>query len=448
MAERNCRGLEPNRKTNELTDGYRSGGRGEALLYRPLLSRGLFLVGFASWLVWRVFSTSVLTFPDGSLAHTAIHYGSLAVLLLAAVFGRKKPVHAIVALVLFALGAVVYLRSGDAILVDLAVILYACSLFPLRWVMRIAAIVVALSVAVVVAMSQVGLARDYLWPRGDGTVRHGLGFLYCTYVSHYYLNLVLVYLYLREDKLRWIEYAPIVIINLIIYFLTDSRNSFLLVLLAVVLSIGIRFEPIKRLVRGRAVRSAVCCVFALCAVLSIVATVAYDGNSSAWRNMNSLLSNRLEQTQTSFHRYGISPFGREIAFVGNGITVTEEGIVEDKAAGLSGDQNYVDCSYMNVLIRLGALALLAAIAMLTAGCLQAVAEDCLVLQIGLVVTALHSLVDPQLLELPYDFFLIVCFVALCELIEKRIAQRFERANSCEALVKHVVDAEIDELQEP
>lgn len=431
MVERNCRGVESSREDNDLTDGYRSGGRGEALLYRPLLSRGLFLVGFVSWLVWRVFSISVLTFPDGSPVHTAIHYGSLAVLLLAAAFGRKRPVHAIVALVLFVLGAVVYLQSGDAILVDLAVILYACSLFPLRWVMKIATIIVASTVAVVVIMSQVGLARDYLWPRGDGTVRHGLGFLYCTYVSHYYLNLVLSYLYLRGDKLKWIEYVPIIAIDSIIYFLTDSRNSFLLVLFAVVLSIGIRFEPIKRLVRGRAMRSAVCGVFVLCAALSIAATVAYDGNSPTWRNMNSLLSNRLEQTQVSFHRYGVTPFGREITFLGNSIIVTEEGIVELKAAGLPGDLNYVDCSYMNVLIRLGVLALLAAIAMLTAGCLQAVAGDCLVLQIGLVVTALHSLVDPQLLELPYDFFLIVCFVALCELIEKRFAQRFERASSCE-----------------
>ena len=390
------------------------------VLYRPRLCRALFLIGFVVILVWRVVSSSFLAFPDGSVINTAIHYGSLLCLVLSSVFGEKRPIRMAVALCLFLLGAAVYLQSGDPVFVDLSVTLYACSLFPLRWTVKIGAIAVALTVVAVVMASQLGIVEDYLFPRDDGALRHGLGFLYCTFPSHYLLCIVLAYLYLRADGIRLFEYVPVLAVNFAVYALTDSRNSFLLVLVAVACSIAIRFDVFRRFARSRFAKGLVRWVFVACAIISIVVSVTYDGSSEMWARANSILSNRLEQTQSSLQRYGVAPFGRDIVFLGNGLVVTEDGVLNDEYVQESVDANFVDCSYMQILIRLGVVSLVASVALMTAGCWLAVSEDNLILEFCLVITALHSVVDAQLLELPYDLFLIVAFVASCRLLEDGI----------------------------
>lgn len=414
------------KRTGEVTDladcdsAGATGWRWSRMLCHPDLSRALFLVGFIVILVWRVSTSSLLAFPDGSLLNTAIHYGSLLALALSSVLGEKRPARMVVGICLFILGAVVYLRSGDPVFVDLSVTLYACSLFPMRWTVKVGAITVAVAVTAVMVASQLGIVEDYMFPRGGGVFRHGLGFLYCTFPSHYLLSVVLAYLYLRGKRLGWLEYLPILAANFAIYILTDSRNSFLLVLLVVACSVALRFNVFQLICRSGLMGGLIRWAFVACAALCIVATVAYDGDSEAWTRANSVLSNRLEQTQASLYRYGVTPFGSDITFLTNGLVITEDGAVDDETVKEDGDTNFVDSSYMNILIRLGAVSLIASVALMTAGCWRAVFGGDLMLQFCLAVTALHSIVDTQMLELPYNLLLIVAFNSACILLEDRI----------------------------
>lgn len=410
------------RATHQMARSFTEGSNETSPV--PALSRGLFLIGFIAWIVWRVVASSFLTLPDGSIVHTAIHGITLLLLLFSAVCGKKSPTSAAVALIQLGIGVAVYALSGDSILVDLSIILYACSMFSVRWAIKVGAIALAVSVLVVVGSSQIGLIQDHLFLRADGSVRHGLGFLYCTYLSHYYFNLVLAYLYLRGRAPRWYEYAMILTINLLIYISTDSRNSFLLVLLVVVCDALIRSGLVDRIMQSRVVKLVIKWCFVLCAAASIAATVAYSGSSSIWREANSLLSNRLEQTQESLEKYGITPLGQKIAFQGNGLIMTEQGALEDEFVDSSADSNFIDSSYMNILIRLGIISLLLTITMMTSGCFAAVSEGDYSLQLCLVFTALHALLDPQLLELPYDLFLIAGYAALRKFVYRTATPKY------------------------
>ena len=229
--------------------------------------------------------------------------------------------------------------------------------------------------------------------------RHGLGFLYCTNLSHLYLGLVLIYLYLRRERIKAIEYIVILVIDAIIYYLTDSRNSCGLVLIAVLLAIMVRA------IKTDGFSKALCLMsrwaFIGFTIMGLIFALGYDPSSNAWASLNKIMSNRIAQDNASLTNYGVRPFGQHIEFANRTIAMGETDKTEQELDP-SGDPNIVESSFLNILITKGVVSLAAVLLAFWVALKKN--TDALMAVIMLVIAA-HSAFDFQLTNLLYTTFL-------------------------------------------
>lgn len=386
---------------------------------KAMTRRGLadaaFHVALVCWLVWKISSTTMLALPTESKANTVIH-GVLLLLLAASCLATPRTIGP--GLLLFlgmcVVGALVKVCSDSFEIIDLAFLLFAASRFELRHVVKVCLVTVAACVVVVVALALLGVIQNYVFWRAATEPRYGLGFLYSTFLSHYYLNIVLMYAYIRRGRLRSWEMLAALVIDVVIFGATDSRNSFLLVIFTLAILKGCQLVSARHKVPPAALRLMGQWSFLLLAVASAAVVVAYDPTSQAWARMNEISSNRVSQTRTAFETYGLTPFGQEIEFSTNGL-VNEGGEIKKVSEyNAAGDRNYVDSSYLNILLTKGVVTFALVMGMATLGGAKAARDGDWALCAVLFVVALHSVLDPQLINLPYSGFLFAFWNATSE----------------------------------
>ena len=370
-----------------------------ASLDRENLSRLLFYIGYVVWLVWKLISISMFSFAEGSMVNTILHGISLLCFFASSISLRIFDSKTIFALVFCAFGLLIKVNSGNILFIDLALIFYAsrCTQFD-----RIAQLSLALlgvgSIAIVFC-SVIGIVPDYLFSRGE-TIRHGLGFLYSTNLSHLYLNIILLYLFVRRDSIRCSECLLLFSIDILIFILTDSRNSCGLVAIALVISCVFKMVRNEKLDRLLAMISR--CSFGVFTILLLIAALAYDPGNEAWRKLNKITSNRIAQDHASLIKYGAAPFGQEIEFSNRTIAMGERDKTEQQT-NPEGDPNIVESSFLNILITKGYVTLLL---VLLAFWIAMRYESDRWISLILLMISMHSAFDFQLTNLLYTTFLM------------------------------------------
>ncbi|MCD8020655.1 MAG: hypothetical protein LUF92_14075 [Clostridiales bacterium] len=118
--------------------------------------------------------------------------------------------------------------------------------------------------------------------------------------------------------------------------------------------------------------------------------------------MNIIFHDRLNYGHQGIENYGIHLFGQQIEWIGNGGL----GFVKQE---LEGAYNYVDCSYMKILLDYGLLVLLFAVIGYTLAVYQACRKNNIYLCLALSMVAVYSLIEPRLLEFGFNpFVLCLC----------------------------------------
>lgn len=405
--------------TTEAAPRYLFGNR--FLEKRKRIAELLFFGGYGVWLIWKLISISMFSFAEGSPVNTGLHLLSLALLVTSALAALRVDGSLVLALLLGLLGVAVDLCADSVVFIDLAIILYAGGATSFRKTALFSLVLLAIGSVVIVVSSQIGIIPDYLFPRGGVMDRHGLGFLYCTNLSHLYLGMVLLYLYLRRGNTRVVEYAAILIVDFAIYYLTDSRNSCGLVLVAVLLALSVRY------IRNDAFHRALCLLsrwsFVGFTVMGLVFALFYDPSSGAWTAINRVMSNRVAQDNASLMTYGVLPFGQKIEFANRTIAMGEIDKTE-RDMQPSGDTNIVESSFLNILITKGIVSLAAVLLAFWVALRRN--ADSLVAGIMLVIAA-HSAFDFQLINLLYTTFLFYvwkrCAASIDLHIERLLSSR-------------------------
>lgn len=362
------------------------------------ISKLLFYLGYGLWITWKFGSITVLSFPEGSLAHTLLHAAVLVLMLTSIILNRPKYSVVVLSGIILITSLLVMMQSGQSILLDLVLMLIASTGYSYRSIAKLTLVLIGALIMMTVCASQIGLIVDYPFSRGE-TIRHGLGFRYSTYLSHLYLNLVLLYIYLRFNHLSWWEYALIGIVDVYIFVMTDSRNSFALVFLVLFASLMIRVCGQSKLlfrVISCGARFGFICVFAI----GSIAAISYDSASPTWNSINAFTSNRLAQEHTSLLRYGITPFGQEIEFAGNSL-IMGESLEINKEANKNYDRNVIENSLIKTGVQYGGVSLILVLAAQYIAARYASRNKDLVLLLTLLIVALHSYFDPQLMDLLY-----------------------------------------------
>ena len=248
----------------------------------------------------------------------------------------------------------------------------------------------------IVAGSQIGLIENWVFFAETSRPRWGLGYTYPTHTSSVLFMCVLLFCYVRKDKLSVWEILLIEAVNYWMYKYTDSRAGVMLVALIPIVFYLMKF--IKQPIRESKLECILKFSFLICAAAIWIMTICYNGTGILGK-IDSILSSRLYYGQYSMRTYGVHLFGQKIQWVGwGGIGYTKQ--------ELSGVYNYVDSSYLQLLLVNGLLVWTMIMVGWTITSIYAVNRNNRYLAWALAFLALYCMVEQWLMNLGANPFLL------------------------------------------
>lgn len=258
-------------------------------------------------------------------------------------------------------------------------------------IITISAILTAILLFIVVLCSQIGLTTNMLWYRwgADGQIskaRESLGFIYASTGASLYFGFLLQYIFLRKEHCRFWELLILELINGFFFFKTDSRLPFYFgTAVLVFFLIQSCFKNHWRFTRH--LKWLLIAAPGLIASVTVASYYLFDPASSFWNKINTFLTSRFTYGTDALASYGVKFFGQPIIWIGNG---------SGKETGV---YNYVDCSYMQILIQYGIILLIAVMALYTVGMIRSIKKSDYWTVCLLGIVCLYSMTEPYLLNI-------------------------------------------------
>lgn len=205
--------------------------------------------------------------------------------------------------------------------------------------------------SVIVMLSITGVTQNYIVPRGQ-IRRYSLGFKYTTQLAQMVLFSTVLHLYSVEMKVKVREIFIIQLLNLLTFFVTNSRAEFILLEIILIITGCNLFSQKsnkKNIMKTMLKRYSkfFSYSFIVYPLLSFVLVFCYKFGG-IWYKLNALLSNRLKQTYDNIVVHGLKIFGDNIEFKGFGLDTRLE-------YGNSYASNFIDNEYIQMLFNEGIL---------------------------------------------------------------------------------------------
>lgn len=254
-------------------------------------------------------------------------------------------------------------------------------------------------ITITVLGSQCRLIENWDYTSGE-RVRRALGYFYPSHATSTMFYTMCLFCYVMGEKLRLWHVCILEALNLMQYKETDARAGTLLMVVMPIVFWMIRLD--KKQISNRLYGKALTLAFPVCAIFSIGVSKFYTGKGLL-STINSLISNRFALANKALNEYGLSLFGQRIEWVGNGgygHTFTE----------FVTPYNYVDCSYVKIMLDYGIIFLLVVIIGYTIASVKALKENDKFLLIALSFIAIYSIIEPRLIEIGFNSFVLVLVV--------------------------------------
>lgn len=236
--------------------------------------------------------------------------------------------------------------------------------------------------------------HDY---RPDGRVRYALGYLFVTFASNYLFHLLLMWWFVRQQRVTWFEIGAMTALVIYVYRLTDTRSALMFSFLAIMVFIIIKLFP--RLEFAFAREKFLKYGMFIIGAIPIVLTYFYNPSNGLMARINSVFTERLALGKIATQIFGIKPFGQSIEWTFYG------DFPRTYANGETYSYFYVDSSFVNVLLNYGFMLLL--FVWIGHYLLAKVPYfNNKYFAVVILIIGLHSMFDPQLLEIQYNPFIL------------------------------------------
>ncbi len=381
-----------------------------------------------------MYSTSIVQKYDIAVKLVAaVRYFSYVVLagcVLIDVLLKKKI--SIVMVVGGLLSLIVMLFTKEFAVVSVVIVLSAVSGIDVKKLVKPVLCVVGILFFLNVILSLVGVFPDFVYSRGD-IARHSLGLTYPTDVFAVFLSLVLMYIYLRETKIKYVELGVMFALTCAFYYLTNGRLSFILCLLAVAVALAYkltdRFLGFQRLtdtvMTNKIFKWTVISVPLVLFVFAVALVLLYRCGSNLGEVLNNVLSDRLIYSSEAFTNYPLTAFGTEVEWIGWGgmgyLRPYDEAVL----------YNFVDISYIRILFDYGIIGSVAILFGYSLAIKDAIKGRNLFLLTVILVMLCWCFVEPFILNLGKNIF-VVClakYMGKCEITVKPLTylgDKFEK----------------------
>jgi hypothetical protein len=140
--------------------------------------------------------------------------------------------------------------------------------------------------------------------------------------------------------------------------------------------------------------------FPFAGIIAVFFSIFYNTESLFFIMVNELLNGRIALAKAAIVKYGINMWGRYIVWVGKSNTI---GYSKNTMA----DYNYVDNSYVQILLNYGLIFLIIICLIFTLCTWSAVKTENKSLSVVLFMIALQCITYPQLLYLVYNPFVLL-----------------------------------------
>ncbi len=253
------------------------------------------------------------------------------------------------------------------------------------------------------------LPHEFSTRFGNTIRRWHFGFNYTTHLPNFFFSLVLMFVYLVREKIKMWHILIIAILNLALYFFTDTKAIYGEIIF---LCIGLiilrpcysksenafakRYNKICDTVFcGRASKFIFAALILALVGVTVYASATFDIENPDHVQLDKLISGRLSYANEGLKTYGITPFGTEINWA-SGSNWQE-----------SADRYFfVDSSFVNMLLNYGVIVFALITAGLTKLCFEFSKDKQKHFMLLIFVLVIHSLFDPQLFDLRYTPFLM------------------------------------------
>lgn len=369
----------------------------------PRISLGEYLF-FCAWFLFEataVLDVSILVFQNSAFPALMklLRYLSYVLFLLCIYFKKMDNRQLVFAVSLAVVFLMSYIGSHDQIMVLYSLIFIAAAGIDADALLKISTFIQGTLLLIIPVLGHIDVLRDYVLD-ADDRVRHCLGFLYTTYPPILFFHFALALVYLRRDKLRLWFLIVLEIINFYFYIMTDTTMTFYTLSLFLFIIALFHIGGGRGLIISRIKYGLLLYPF-LMMLASLWLVEKYDPLVEGWNKLNVIVHNRISLGKMGVERYGIHLLGNQIEWIGTGINPKNL----DK-------YNYVDSSYLQLLLNFGLLFIIAVLIIYAAIIYKAIKIEEYLLVIILIAVMTLSLSEPRLMNLTYNAFPLLVFARL------------------------------------
>lgn len=363
------------------------------------ISHALFYIPYIMWIaIYSIQQSYYRDIIDINSILSLVRSLTYVFLLVKLLYDDAYSIKSIIAFILIIFIIVICKNTGLNVLLDTVLFIYSARNIKLKEIIKITFKLQIVIMLFIIISCFIGILPNEVLYDGARRVRHGLGYRYTTFSANFYFHIILMFFYINQGKkIKNNNRIIILLTNYIIYYLTDTKAVFILVF-GIVLSeyiINSIDISIKKTLYNKIIFKY---SFIISAIVSIFFSITYNSGNILYQKLNQAFTNRLMLGQRAYEEYGISFFGNRIMWN------TSSGYDDIWGKSL---YNYVDSAYLQIMLNYGVILLILICIGYTYIAKWAMDANQKNICLVLLFLAVHSITDPQLIELRYNPFLLL-----------------------------------------
>lgn len=300
----------------------------------------------------------------------------------------------LICIIIILCGIFNFLASGKYSLYTLIVVLIGAQGLDFKKISKVLLYSFGACMLFVVISSKLGIIEDYIFYR-YGVERHALGFAYC-YLSSYFLNWTMLFLYYKGEKIKLWQYVMLILINQVLYSVSNVRGMYyILICVVVVHFLFIRNKKFNWKLKIHKYFSVL--IFPICWLVSYIISFMYSTDIKVWNTLDLFFTGRLSFMSRAMDIHGISLFGKDIDLVGN-------------QYGIDKISYYIDNAYLKIGLEYGIVILLLIVIGYSFITYLAVKSHDSMLYFWFILIAIESLFYPTLISIVHNSVVITLSV--------------------------------------
>lgn len=381
----------------------------------------IFIFGFITYIISVIISDYTIIgnyIPDNIIS--LVKYFGIFLAIIKIVFvdiSKYSQKEKIKIMILFGLVLIISFASKNRTILQYFFLIVGAKDVSLKKIAKAVLITESILLILLILFSSTGIIENRVIERTGETIkRYSLGFKDCKYPAIMMWSITLIILYLRNKDITWLELILMILTNIVIYKLTDSRNELICSLMCIIvvpILLKLNNKKVNKIIYYGTKYS-----ISILFIVFFILTLLYGARINIIYKINKGLSGRLYLTHKALNEYGLTLFGKHIKWLG--LNSMYSGLIT------KAEMNFVDCSYMKIMFEYGIIG----IGLLIYGYLKLFnrkeVKNDLILILVLLNINLHSFLDPQFFALPFNIFLIMlCYSIFSEKEEKVMKQEEE-----------------------